>query len=77
MPNVPTLSTTAIMSTALAGGVASTAAPGSHVWNGHNGALTANANRKPRNSAFSTPGSASSPSATITRKSKVPPPKTS
>ena len=47
MPNVPTLSMIAIISTALAG-VASTAASGSQRWNGHSGALTANANMKPR-----------------------------
>ncbi len=56
MPNVPTLSTTAIISTAVAG-VASTAASGSQAWNGHSGALTAKANMKPRNSALSTAGS--------------------
>ena len=59
MPNVPTLSTTAIISTAVAG-VASTAASGSQRWNGHSGALTANANMKPRNSALSTAGSTTS-----------------
>lgn len=57
MPNVPTLSITAIISTAVAG-VASTAASGSQRWNGHSGALIANANMKPRNSALDTAGSA-------------------
>ena len=76
MPNVPTLSTTAIISTALAG-VASTAASGSQVWNGHSGALTANANMKPRNSAFSTAGldvelDRWTPRRRSPRKSKVP-----
>ena len=55
MPNVPTLSMTAIISTALAG-VASTAASGSHRWNGHSGALTANANMNPPNNRFITAG---------------------
>ena len=75
MPKVPTLSMMAIISTALAG-VASTAASGSQRWNGHSGALTANANMKPRNSALRIAGlTASSPldtAATIARKSKVP-----
>src|SRR5256885_1970663 len=48
MPNVPTLSTTAIINTAVAG-VACTAASGSQAWNGHSGALIANANMKPKN----------------------------
>src|SRR5215813_10172392 len=55
MPKVPTLSITAIISTALAG-VASTAASGSQRWNGHSGALTANANMNPPNSRFITAG---------------------
>ena len=75
MPNVPTLSMIAIISTALAG-VASTAASGSQRWNGHSGALTANANMKPRNSRFITAGlTTNSPldtAATISRKSNVP-----
>ena len=57
-------------------GVDSTAASGSQRWNGHSGAFTANANMKPRNSAFSSAGSMfSSPLATaaaMARKSKVP-----
>ncbi len=57
MPNVPTLSITAVISTAVAG-VDSTAASGSHRWNGHSGALMANANMNPRNSAFITPDEA-------------------
>jgi len=77
MPNVPTLSTTAIISTAVAG-VDCTAASGSQPWNGHSGALTANANMKPPNSALSTAGSAPSRPAeamvTISRRSKVPAP---
>ena len=56
--------------------MASTAASGSQRWNGHSGALTANANMKPRNSAFMTAGSTvscpSATAATIARKSKVP-----
>ena len=60
MPKVPTLSTTAIISTAVAG-VASTAASGSQRWNGHSGALTANANMKPRNSACRIAGLALEP----------------
>src|SRR3954470_22773990 len=75
IPNVPTLSTTAIISTAVAG-VDSTAASGSQRWNGHSGALTAKANMNPRNSALSTAGSTfndpSATAATIARKSKVP-----
>ena len=75
MPNVPTLSTTAIINTAVAG-VDSTAASGSQRWNGHSGALTANANMKPRNSALSTAGSMPSwplaTAATMALKSNVP-----
>ena len=56
----------------------STAAPGSQVWNGHSGAFTANANMKPRNSAFATVGSMSSrpveTASTMSRKSNVPAP---
>ena len=74
--NVPTLSTTDIISTAVAG-VDCTAASGSHEWNGHNGALIANANMKPRNSAFRTIGSTPSPpddaASAIARRSNVPP----
>ena len=76
MPNVPTLSMMAIISTALAG-VACTAESGNHRCNGHNGALIANANMKPPNSRCMTMGfRANSPSAiaaTIARKSNVPP----
>ena len=57
MPKVPTLSITAVISTAVAG-VASTAASGSQRWNGHSGALIANANMKPRNRALNTAESA-------------------
>src|SRR5438445_424392 len=42
MPNVPTLSSTPTSSTAAPGG-AEAAASGSQVWNGHSGALIANA----------------------------------
>src|ERR1700722_20859554 len=49
MPNVPTLSSTPTRSTA-APGWAEPAASGSQVWNGHSGALMANAMKKPRNS---------------------------
>ena len=51
MPNVPTLSSTPTSSTAVPGGAAA-AASGSQVWNGHSGALIANAMKKPRNSHF-------------------------
>src|SRR5689334_24856419 len=44
MPNVPTLSSTPTSSTAAPGGAAA-AASGSQVWNGHSGALIANAMR--------------------------------
>ena len=74
---MPTLSTTAIISTAPAG-VACTAASGSHVCSGHSGAFTAKANMKPRNRALPTVGSMSSEpeetAETISRKSNVPPP---
>ena len=49
MPNVPILSTTLTISTEVLG-VAWAAASGSHVCNGHNGALIANAAMKPQNS---------------------------
>ena len=55
MPNVPTLSSTPTSSTA-APGWAAVAASGSQVWNGHSGALIANATKKPRNSHFCTVG---------------------
>ena len=51
MPNVPTLSSTPTSSTA-APGWAEVAASGSQVWNGHSGALIANATKKPRKSHF-------------------------
>src|SRR6266567_3604329 len=51
MPNVPTLSSTPTSSTAAPGGAAA-AASGSQVWNGHSGALIANAMKNPRNSHF-------------------------
>ena len=75
---MPTLSITAVIRTAVAG-VASTAASGSQRWNGHSGALMANANMKPKNSALNTAGStpAKRPEempVTISRKSKVPEP---
>src|SRR5260370_37558854 len=77
MPKGPTLATTAIISTAVAG-VDCTAASGSQAWNGHSGALTANANMKPPNRALSNAGSAPSRPAeaiaTISRTSKVPGP---
>src|ERR1700733_1696686 len=77
MPNVPTLSITAVISTAVAG-VDSTAASGSQRWNGHSGALIANANMKPRNNALSTaeeaPSEPDETAATIWRKSNVPEP---
>src|ERR1700742_1254285 len=53
MPYVPTLSSTPTSSTAAPGG-ADAAASGSQVWNGHSGALIANAMKKPRNSHFCT-----------------------
>ena len=55
MPNVPTLSITPSISTA-APGWAAAVASGSQVWNGHSGALIANAMKKPRNSHFCTVG---------------------
>src|ERR1700747_3605190 len=55
MPNVPTLSSTPTSSTAAPGGAAA-AASGSQVWNGHSGALIANAMKNPRNSHFCTVG---------------------
>ena len=76
MPNVPTLSITAIISTAEAG-VACTAASGSQRCSGHSGALTAKANMKARNIAAATPDSMcnlpSEIASVIRRKSKVPP----
>src|ERR1700753_3219182 len=77
IPKVPTLSITAVIKTAVAG-VDSTAASGSHRWNGHNGGLIAKANMKPKNSALSTAGEAPSEcaetAATMWRKSNVPEP---
>ncbi len=77
MPKVPTLSITAVIKTAVAG-VDSTAASGSHRWNGHSGALIAKANMNPKNNAFMTAGEAPSEcaetAATIWRKSNVPEP---
>ena len=55
IPNVPTLSSTPTSSTA-APGWAAVAASGSQVWNGHSGALIANAMKKPRNSHLAVPG---------------------
>src|SRR5271169_1281882 len=55
MPNVPTLSSTPTSSTAVPG-CAEAAASGSQVWNGHSGALIANAMKSPRNSHFCTVG---------------------
>ena len=55
MPNVPTLSITPSISTA-APGWAEKVASGSQVWNGHSGALIANAMKNPRNSHFCTSG---------------------
>src|ERR1700727_2658986 len=77
MPNVPTLSITAVINTAVAG-VDSTAASGSQRWNGHSGALIAKANMNPRKSALVTAEDAPSEpevtAATICRKSNVPEP---
>src|SRR6202522_4395516 len=53
MPNVPTLSIMPSISTAVPG-CAESAASGSQVWNGHSGALIANAMKNPRNSHFCT-----------------------
>src|SRR5438067_1388801 len=50
-----TFSSTPTSSTA-APGWAAVAASGSQVWNGHSGALIANATKKPRNSHFCTAG---------------------
>src|SRR6202012_290106 len=55
IPNVPTLSSTPTSRTA-APGWAEAAASGSQVWNGHSGALIANAMKNPRNSHFCTVG---------------------
>ena len=55
MPNVPTLSIMPSMSTAVPGCAASVAS-GSQVWNGHSGALIANAMKNPRNSHLLTVG---------------------
>src|SRR6266702_394950 len=55
IPNVPTLSSTPTSSTAAPGGAAA-AASGSQVWNGHSGALIANAMKNPRNSHLLTAG---------------------
>src|ERR1700745_4375174 len=55
LPNVPTLSSTPTSSTAAPGG-AEAAASGSQVWNGHSGALIANAMKNPRNSHLLTVG---------------------
>ena len=52
---MPTLSITPTSSTAVPGWDA-VAASGSQVWNGHSGALMANAMKKPRNSHFCTSG---------------------
>ncbi|CAB4583616.1 unannotated protein [freshwater metagenome] len=52
MPYVPTLSRTPSNKTDVPG-VADFAASGSQVWNGTNGALIANAIKKPRNKKFS------------------------
>src|SRR6202050_4093249 len=77
MPNVPTLSITAVIRTAVAG-VDSTAALGSQRWNGHSGALIAKANMNPRNSALVTAEEAPSEpeltAATIGRQSNAPEP---
>src|SRR6201997_5840692 len=53
MPNVPTLSIVPSISTA-APGCAESAASGNQVWNGHSGALIANAMKNPRNIHFCT-----------------------
>ena len=49
IPNVPTLSSTPTSNAAAPAGAAPPAS-GSQVWNGKNGALMANARKKPRNS---------------------------
>src|SRR6202167_2474221 len=77
MPNVPTLSITAVIRTAVAG-VDSTAASGSQRWNGHSGALIAKANMNPRKSALVTAEDAPSDrgvrAGTIGRRHNVPEP---
>ena len=67
MPNVPTLSSTPTSSTAAPGGAAA-AASGSQVWNGHSGALIANAMKKPRNSHFCTAGLSATCTSSLNRK---------
>ncbi len=73
MPNVPTLSTIAIIKTAVAG-FADVATPGSQVCRGHSGALTANAVMNPRNNSFWIAGSALRAASASVRKSSVPSP---
>ena len=51
IPNVPTLSSTPRRRIDVPG-VADFAASGNQVWNGHNGALIANAMKKPRKRKF-------------------------
>ena len=67
MPNVPTLSSTPTSRTAAPGGAAA-AASGSQVWNGHSGALIANAMKNPRNSHFCTAGLSGTWISTLNRK---------
>src|SRR5436190_1838201 len=67
LPNVPTLSSTPTSSTAAPGGAAA-AASGSQVWNGHSGALIANAMKNPRNSHFCTGGLSATCTSWLNRK---------
>src|SRR2546421_11554697 len=67
IPNVPTLSSTPTSSTAAPGG-ADAAASGSQVWNGHSGALIANAMKNPRNSHFCTTGLSDTLTSSLNRK---------
>src|ERR687893_2845548 len=73
IPNVPTLSRMPTSSAAAPAGAAEPAS-GSQVWNGKNGALIANATKKPRNSQRSAPVEKSA--ATSFSQSNVLPPST-
>ena len=75
MPNVPTLSITPTSSAAAPAGAAPPAS-GSQVWNGKNGALIANATKKPRNSQRAVFWSIDDAEASRWLKSKVCPPTT-
>ena len=74
MPNVPTLSSTPTSSTAPPGWAAVTES-GSQVWNGHSGALIANATKKPRNSQRWVTGVSVSFSRSVNRNVPVCPPR--